>query len=138
MTTLLKAAFIAISVTAITLLATGCGTDGIRTIPGPPGATGAPGQDGATGQTGAKGPAGETGLPGLDGKDGENASLVTIQLCPSIPGSFPEYLLVIPGSYYGVYYTGTEAFLSRLQPGNYRTTDGRNCTFSISATGEVK
>jgi hypothetical protein len=77
------------------------------------------------------------GQPGLAGADG--TAIQTILLCPDLPGGyFKEYLLRIDGSLYGVYNHGAAAIgMAKLWPGNWQTTDGRNCVFSIDNAGNV-
>lgn len=104
----------------------GCG---VTTIPGNKGSTGPAGPTGAPGPQGLPGP---TGSPGPTGPQG--ASGVTIvPLCPSISGSYPELLFMINGSLYGVYYDLNGAHETLVTPGNYITTDGRNCHFTVNA-----
>lgn len=121
------------------------------------------GQDGQDGAEGAQGPAGQDGINGascsvasvpsgaivsctdgsselvLNGTDGIDATPIeTIELCPTVAGgSFKEYLLRINGALYGVYASGSRIGLTRLSPGNWVTTDGRSCHFTISILNQV-
>lgn len=121
------------------------------------------GADGRDGATGAQGPAGQDGINGascsvagvpsgalvsctdgtselvLNGSDGTDATPVeTIELCPALTGgSFKEHLFRISGALYGVYASGSRIGLAKLGPGNWVTTDGRNCHFTISILNQV-
>lgn len=139
------------------LILAGCGTQPVPGPPGPPGQDGAqglPGQDGAQGPTGPTGPKGDSGescvvQPALNGltiscPDGSSETLVngtvveTIALCPKLTGgTFQEYAVRIGGSIYAVYASGSAIGWAKLSPGNYRTTDGRNCYFTITPSLQV-
>jgi hypothetical protein len=103
---------------------------------------------------GPQGPAGPSGPPGepcsvLQGEgfaliecprgdsalvfDGQPSTPISwTDPCPSIPTQFPELLLVQDGEYYAVYASRNKIHLTRLVEGvQYRTTDGRNCQFTI-------
>lgn len=96
------------------------------------------GEQGPAGEAGA---VGERGLDGrsVEGPPGKDAELETIELCPSTTSSigFKEYVLKIQGELYAVYASGQKIFMTKLKPGNYVTTDGRNCQFTVNAQGEV-
>lgn len=94
------------------------------------GGTGPQGSQGAIGNTGNQGPQGVPGIPG---------TLVNPKVfCPNIPGSFPETYLDIGGVLVAQYYDGQgRSQLAILVPGNYVTTDGRNCHFSVDSGGHV-
>lgn len=102
------------------------GSDGI-------GYVGPQGQQGISGVTGAIGATGETGASGT------NATPVTfVQLCPNLPpvsypSNFPEVAICDGGNLYGVYWTGSQAFLSELPPGDYSSTSPQGCNLKISA-----
>lgn len=112
------------------------------------GNTGAKGEVGATGPQGPRGESGEscdvvklgsvtnitcegTTVQVVDGEDSQ--PVLTISLCPGLGGgTFKEYLLKIAGEFYGVYASGQKIGLTKLSPGNWLTTDGRNCSFTIN------
>lgn len=105
------------------LLAVGCARrEGDR---GPAGA------DGSAGLTGAQG---KQGLPGLNGT---NATIDVIRLCPNISGSYPEVMWRTGGKIYAVYDLTTQVRLVEVVAGNYVTTDGRNCYFTVHADATV-
>lgn len=108
------------------------GPQGIQGIPGIQGATGA---QGATGMVGAQGPKGEPGIQGIPGA-GSNGGMTPVKLCANDNSAFPEYGFVIGSNLYAVYYgvlNGTlNAFMARLNPGNYTSTNSTNCTFTYS------
>lgn len=61
-----------------------------------------------------------------------------IELCPDIPATHPEYLLRIDGELFGVYFGGGKTFLALLLPGDYVTTDGRDCRFKVDGDLNVE
>lgn len=76
---------------------------------------------------------------GRDGQDGRDGSRITwVDPCPSIVVQFPELLALVDGSYFAVYASGTKIHLVKLTPGAYATTDGRACSFTIDANGELQ
>lgn len=84
-------------------------------------------KDGKNGADGSRGAQGAQGEPGTDG-----TVVQPVPLCPSIAGSFPEYLIYIDGRPYALYYDNTNPRLTEVTPGVYRTIDGRNCNFRIT------
>ena len=75
---------------------------------------------------------------GKDGQDGADGSRITwIDPCPRLVVPFPELIALVDGAYYAVYASGTKIHLARLIPGTYATTDGRACTFTVNANGEL-
>lgn len=86
-------------------------------FPGVPGKTGAPGAP---------------GLDGLQGMPGTSFVGEVIDPCPNIAAQFPEVLFLITGTYYAVYASGQKIHLTPLAENvTYRTTDGRDCVFSL-------
>lgn len=108
---------------------------------GPQGMQGPQGAQGVPGAQGAQGIQGEIGLTGPQGPAGINASinLNPVQLCPGDTASLKEMGFVVNGSLYAVYYNNSQhvAFLAKLNPGNYVTTNGSNCSFTYSNDGSV-
>lgn len=100
---------------------------------GPQGLPGTPGDPGATGATGSQ------GAPGTNGQDGTDATPITVvELCPSYgatsyPNSFPELAVCLDNNLYGVYWSGTEAFLAEIVPGTYASTSPDACTLTVAA-----
>jgi hypothetical protein len=84
---------------------------------------------------------GPQGLPGvgLVGPAGADAVLEVIELCPEIEGDgFKEHLFKINDELFGVYSDKKRVFLVKLLRGRaYVTTDGRDCQFEVTETGEV-
>jgi hypothetical protein len=76
----------------------------------------------------------------LDGTNGINATPVTaIALCPNITGGvFQEYLIKIGSDLFGIYVHGQAIGFTKLWEGNWETTDGRHCQFTITLDGEVQ
>lgn len=92
------------------------------------------GQDGPTGPKGDQGNQGEQGPKGEDGYTPE-----LFQLCPGDSAQFPEQGIRIDTTIYAVYWDTTHgAFLSRLVPGTYRTTNGSNCMFRVLVNGTTE
>lgn len=100
---------------------------------GPEGAPGAPGQDGKSGDAGAAGKDGAIGPSGPAGVDGMAGTAISeLVPCPGIAGAYPETLLCIDGRLYAAYDGDPAAVhLTEVGPGNYRTTDGRVCYFTV-------
>lgn len=111
------------------------GLQGIQGVAGQTGATGAQGQQGVIGATGPQGQPGVQGIAGTNGSGG----LTPIKLCANDNSAFPEYGFVVDNSLYAVYYgviNGTlNAFMARLNPGNYMSTNSTNCTFTYANDG---
>ncbi len=88
------------------------------------------------GKPGPQGATGQQGPPGAPGTRIEAQSF-----CSTIPGAVGyanrESYLIIGTTVYAVYADGTHTFLTLLNPGAYTTTDGRMCTFVVTADGQV-
>jgi hypothetical protein len=98
--------------------------------------------NGVNGLNGEQGLPGVQGIPGMDGSDGEDGAdgtIVTpVKFCANDNSTFPEYGLMIGNELYAVFWSTTpaspntpQAFLTKLVPGNYMSTGGNNCLFSI-------
>jgi hypothetical protein len=107
------------------------------------GSDGVDGQDGADGSKGDQGDKGDQGLPGSPGVPGTSISVVIP--CPNVSGDFPEVLLKIGNDLYAALNikqgNGNAAVLKqvalvKLINGNYATTDGRTCNFTV-ANGSI-
>lgn len=103
------------------------GLAGLNGAQGLPGAQGIPGMTGATGATGAA---------GSNGADG--TKVTPVKFCKTDNSKFPEYGLIIGDELFAVYWGTTPAspnvpqsFLTKLVAGNYMSTGGNNCLFSI-------
>lgn len=103
------------------------------------GANGLNGAQGIAGAQGIPGMTGSQGEPGADGARGEDgASITPVKFCESDDSSLPEYGLLIGKELFAVYWGETpaspkksQAFLTKLVAGNYQSTGGNNCLFSI-------
>lgn len=86
---------------------------------------------GATGSTGATGPQGPQGVSGGVG------NLTPVQLCPGDSATFKEYGFIVGSDLYAVYFDKNQpiAFLAKLNPGSYVTTNGSNCQFTYANNG---
>lgn len=79
------------------------------------------------------------GVNGLNGLNGTNGTIVQpVKFCPTDSSTFPEYGVMIGDELFAVYWGTTpgsprtsQAFLTKLVAGNYRSTGGSNCLFSI-------
>lgn len=60
-----------------------------------------------------------------------------ITLCPEISGSFKEVLFRIDGKLYALFDSNKGRRLTEISPGNYTTTDERNCHFSVNQELEI-
>jgi hypothetical protein len=124
---------------------------------GPQGEAGQPGLDGKDGSDGADGvgcsvqnvsngaliTCGTTTAVVLNGIDGEDAPPTTysvvniINPCGDSSG-FDEVLLKLAnGSLMAHYSHGNKQFLTLLTPGNYATTDGESCNFTVHSDMSV-
>lgn len=126
-----------------------CGTPGGYTLTVTTGSvvTSKPVCNGAKGQTGDTGPMGPQGIPGLNGLNGTPGTVVApVKFCNNDPSRFPEYGLLISGRLFAVYWgdtpgspgTTSQAFWTEVLPGNYMSTGGNNCSFTILANGSVQ
>lgn len=86
---------------------------------------------GATGSTGATGPQGPQGVSGSVG------NITPVQLCPGDTATFKEYGMIVGTDLYAVYFDKNQpiAFLAKLNPGSYVTTNGSNCQFTYANNG---
>lgn len=106
----------------------------IELLPGPQGPQGVQGPAGPAGIAGAQGPQGQPGV------NGSTSGMSAVKLCAADNAAHPEYGFVVGDSIYAVYYgvvNGTlSAFLARLNPGSYVTTnDNTPCSFTVSYSG---
>lgn len=70
------------------------------------------------------------GEDGINGQDAQNIEWV--DPCPEVATNHPELLLKMGAAYFAVYASGQRIHLTRLiDDVNYRTTDGRACTFTL-------
>lgn len=78
---------------------------------------------------------------GKDGKDGNkgdpgsfDGELEYVEVCPDIPGQYPEVLLYLDGQYMAFLTDNKwkEQRLVILDDGTYKTTDGRGVYFTVN------
>lgn len=81
---------------------------------------------------------GSNGLDGKNGEDGANAVLEAFVICPGDTATYPEYAFRIDNEIYAVYYDKDRAFLARVLPGTYVTTNGSNCKFTVDDGGNIE
>lgn len=86
---------------------------------------------------GAQGTMGPQGPAGPQGPSGSVGNITPVQLCPGDTATFKEQGFIVGGSLYAVYYNHNagHAFLAKLNPGNYITTNGSGCTFNYANNG---
>lgn len=140
-----------------TLAGNGCddGRTGPQGVPGVNGINGANGSNGSscTVQSVASSPAAPNGgarisctdgtealvLNGADGDDAPPTPYTITQVikpCPTVSGANPEVLLVLANRSLLASVSqsaGSNTRLAFVTPGNYTTTDGRSCAFSVTA-----
>lgn len=94
---------------------------------------------------GVQGSQGMQGVQGLSGLDGAAGTVVTpIKFCASDHSAYPEYGLYIGGRLFAVYWgptlssSASQAFLAEILPGNYSSTGGNNCAFTVNSNGVVQ
>lgn len=86
---------------------------------------------------GPVGPKGDRGLPGQDLQAGAYNVVATINPCGK-QGTHDEVLFKLNnGQILAHYSDANKQFLTLLSPGNYRTTDGTNCNFSVDSDFNV-
>jgi len=112
------------------------GIDGINGVDGQDGVDGIDGQDGVDGQDGATGPQGAEGPVGPAGPMGPTgpAALQEVVNPCGEQGLYEEVLLRFStGQLMALYYDAgnQKSFLTELSPGNYVTTDGFSCLFTV-------
>lgn len=97
------------------------------------------GVNGLNGEQGLPGIQGIPGLAGSNGAAGSDGTVVTpVKFCESDDSTFPEYGLMIGDELFAVYWGSTpaspktpQAFLTKLVTGDYQSTGGNNCLFTI-------
>ena len=111
------------------------GSEPVTVDDGSAGEAGVDGKDGTNGTDGKDGNDGKDGTNGTDGKDGTDATPVTaVHPCPDTWQPNTELFLCISGTMYAVYDSGTPGAVhltSLAVGGEYMTTDGRSCTFTV-------
>ena len=121
--------------------------DGTTTLVyhGQDGSDGKDGVNGVDGQDGIDGTNGSDGKDGVNGKDGVDGAPAPLQpydvveiIDPCADSLLDEVLLKFAnGKFLAHYSSGNKQFFTLLNPGNYITTDGTQCRFSITESGEV-
>lgn len=86
---------------------------------------------------------GQHGTNGQDGQDGQDAPQSQFNIVGTIDpcgtqSTFDEVLLILAnGQILAHYAAGARQFLTFVPPGNYTTSDGTNCHFTITTNNEV-
>jgi hypothetical protein len=93
---------------------------------------------------GPAGIAGERGADGAPGKDAELPAYTVMSIvdpCEDATGVIDEVLLKLANGQVLVSFSdnssGKNTRFSLLPPGTYKTTDGSDCVFSLSADGSI-
>ncbi len=100
--------------------------------------------NGVDGQDGLDGTNGVDGNDGADGRDGVDAAMTAYTVVEVVDpcghqSLFDEVMLRLNnGQLLAHYANGTTQFLTFVIPGNYVTTDGTNCYFSVDEHLNVK
>ena len=111
----------------MTFMTLACGNDVDRVIyepvPGPAGAAGADGKDGVDGKDGA------------DGKDADASEFDIVEVIDPCgdEAAFDEVILRLANGELLAYFAGSDGFLTLIDPGNYVTTDGTGCQFTVNS-----
>jgi len=96
--------------------------------------------NGATGQAGQAGQAGQVGEDGQDGQSSPYMITEIVDPCGDAPGIYDEVLIRIGSMLLASFSdnaNGKNTRLSLLVSGNYVTTDGSNCHFSVDNNNNV-
>lgn len=82
---------------------------------------------------------GKQGDIGPTGPSGGVGNLTPVQLCPGDTATFKEYGFIVGSDLFAVYFDKNQpiAFLAKLNPGNYVTTNGSNCQFTYANNGST-
>jgi hypothetical protein len=80
----------------------------------------------------------KNGKDGQDGQDGEDANIEIIYLCGHDDG---EILIRLPDNTLVAYHKGgclnTTGYLTILTPGDYTSSDGHNCKFTVDENNNI-
>jgi hypothetical protein len=105
---------------------------------GPQGTHGNHGINGVDGQDGAQGPAGANGQDGADAPATAYTPVGLLNPCGDAANIADEVLILLAnGQVIASYGVNNAVRFAVLTPGNYVTTDGDNCTFTLTAAGEL-
>lgn len=143
------------------------GNTGASGLPGDQGIPGRDGRDGVDGESGRDGTDGQDGsscsatrfsngvtisctdgtssvlFDGANGEDGEDSpptaySIVEMKDPCGDQSGFDEVLLrTASGAWIAHFSSGQNQFLTVLTPGNYQTTDGTRCRFTLNSSGQI-
>lgn len=97
------------------------------------------GINGLNGEQGLQGVQGIPGLAGASGADGADGTQIKpVKFCEDDKSTHPEYGLMVGDELFAVYFGVTpaspkvaQAFLTKLVAGDYQSTGGNNCLFSV-------
>lgn len=102
---------------------------------------------GPRGNDGTNGLDGDPGAPGLNGSNGLDAPptpytpVALVNPCGDAPGIADEVFIQMANGQLVVSFSdsasGQNTRFAILMPGNYQTTDGDHCTFTLSADGTI-
>lgn len=102
------------------------------------------GQNGADGVDGEDGQDGTNGVNGTNGADAPPTALTPVEIvdpCGDAPGVYDEVFVRLQNgtllASFSQNSSGLNTRFSVLVAGNYMTTDGDNCTFSVNGAGVI-
>lgn len=90
---------------------------------------------------GAQGSPGES-IVGPQGPEGQAAVVEVIDPCLDAPGIYDEVILRLANGQllasFSQNASGLNTRFAILTPGSYQTTDGSNCSFTVTAEGDIQ
>ena len=106
---------------------------------GPQGPVGAQGPQGVVGPQGETGPQGEQGIAGLPGSPGQDALVAVLDPCGKQSQYDEVFFEFSDGKIYAVYahVKSGKVHLVQMVPGNWVTTDGTGCYFTVTSDYEI-
>ncbi len=120
------------------------GTNGSDGTNGVDGTDGSPGQNGSDGVDGADGRDGEDGTDGRDGADAPTSPFLPVEIvdpCGDAPGVFDEVFIRLANGKLLASFSdnsnGQNTRFSILVAGNYMTTDGSHCYFTVDSNNQL-
>lgn len=86
--------------------------------------------NGSNGSNGTNEAAGSQGVPGT--------SISMVKFCANDNSAYPEYGFKVGDNIYAVYWDSSKgAFLTKVIPGSYMSTNGTGCTFVVNSNGSI-
>lgn len=100
---------------------------------------GIPGQSivGPQGIAGANGRDGVDGSDGVNGTNGADAFVEVIDPCGKETNLDEVLFRLADGRLFAYFESGSNRYLTLVQPGTYQTADGTHCVFTVTESGDV-